>query len=35
MSLLIHGKQRESKDQESLAAGMRLGLGVGQLSYGA
>ena len=34
MSLLIHGKQRETKEHDSLMAGMRFGLGVGQLSYG-
>ncbi|MFT3925006.1 MAG: hypothetical protein QM778_20895 [Myxococcales bacterium] len=33
MSLLLHGKQRETKDNSSLLFGIRWGLGVGQLSY--
>jgi len=33
MSLLIHGKQHETKEQDGLVVGVRWGLGVGQLSY--
>ncbi len=35
MSLLIHGKHRKTKEQDSLIVGGRWGLGLGQLSYGA
>lgn len=35
MSLLIHGKHRETKEHDSLIVGGRWGLGIGQLSYGA
>ncbi|MFT3927921.1 MAG: hypothetical protein QM778_35665 [Myxococcales bacterium] len=33
MSLLIYGKHYEGKEHDSLAAGTRFGLGLGQLSY--
>ncbi len=35
MSLLLHAAQRETKEQKSLVAGLRWGLGVGDLAYSA